>query len=819
MEKFPHLNFVQRITGKPKYFGGGQENPFTAQNKANRTGHGGSLLQKTSKLKSDWQNSFTAREAENLAEIDINATPVFLQINPDLITAQFDLESFGIEIISEEDNGFIIGASSDGLKTLEEKIKGFLNEEHGTGKIADFWQIIDGDRDIWKPRHILSEYLYSKWRQITDDETLYVEVSIAFAKPLIKEPERTKRGGEKRFEKYTEELIRRDEFLMERQEHFEKFINHYGNITSSLVELEDSFSCQVEISGKGLKDLVLNYQYVFEVSEIDDINGIVGKKLDTPEVEIKIVQPDVDAPIVGVIDSGIMEQHKFISPAIKENSRSYVSGDNSTADYVKGGGHGTKVAGAILYPNGISVLESPYKLPCFIRNIRVLNKDNSLEHRYPADLMEEIVEDHYDCNVFNLSINSTIPYKQKHMSTWAAILDKLTYEKDVLFLVSAGNIEFEAIRKYLRNGHDYPRYLQEKFCRLANPAQSSFSLTVGSINNADYEDENWKSLGSDKEISPYSRIGPGIWNSIKPDVVEFGGGLVISKNGDFLIKQIKTLSPELIRSTLHGGSSLGRDDVGTSFASPKVAHIAATLKKIYPEEGTNLIRAFIAQGSRLPKDFFYVPTKASIQFFGYGLSSIARALNNTEYRITFYNTGKISTDEAHLYMLKIPESIRNQGDEYEILIEVTLAFTAQVRRTRQKTKSYLGTWLDWTSSKLDESYDAFTQRCLVFEDDRLIGNEQEEESGRVIPWKIRERGNWGSVRDFNRNNNSLQKDWAIVKSFELPEEMCFAVRGHKGWDRNKNEIPYAIVVSFEILSAAIPIYEQFRIENQIEIET
>ena len=37
--------------------------------------------------------------------------PVFLQINPDIINAQFDLETFGIEIISEEADGFIIGAS------------------------------------------------------------------------------------------------------------------------------------------------------------------------------------------------------------------------------------------------------------------------------------------------------------------------------------------------------------------------------------------------------------------------------------------------------------------------------------------------------------------------------------------------------------------------------------------------------------------------------------------------------------------------------------------------------------------------------------
>ena len=108
------------------------------------------------KLKRDWNSSFKKRKSEGLPDIDENTTPIFLQINPELINAEFDLESFGIEIISEEDDGFIIGASFDNLKSLEEKIKGFNSQEHGTGGIADFWQIIDGDREIWKP------YLYRK---------------------------------------------------------------------------------------------------------------------------------------------------------------------------------------------------------------------------------------------------------------------------------------------------------------------------------------------------------------------------------------------------------------------------------------------------------------------------------------------------------------------------------------------------------------------------------------------------------------------------------------------------------------------------------
>lgn len=817
MEQFPHLKFVQKRTGKPRYHGGGSKNLTSQKNREKRQEHSNFLQQSTNLIKSDWQNSITARKSQELVEIEENTAPIFLQINPELINAEFDLESFGIEIISEEDDGFIIGASFDNLKTLEDKIKGFISEEHGSGKIADFWKIIDGEREIWKPEHILSEYLFSQWDNIKDDEQYHVEVSVAFTKPIIKEPDPNKNGYENKIEESQKLHEERDLLLLERQIHFEEFVNFYGEIKSSIVELEDSFSCQILINGKGLKDLVVNYQYVFEVSEIEEISGIEGHEEGIPELEVKILPPEKIAIEVGVIDSGIMEGNKYIAPAIKkDNSISYIDGDSSTADHVKNGGHGTKVAGSILYPKGISEITSPYVLPCAIRNIRVLDKNNVLQDKYPASLMEVIVRENIDCKIFNLSITANSPCRSKHMSSWAAIIDKLIFEKDVLFLIATGNIGIKVIQEYINGGNNYPDYLNEKKCRLANPSQSCFALSVGSINLVSFEDENWNSLGGKNEISAFSRIGTGIWDTIKPDVVEYGGGLIASKNGHTRVRQSEQTSPELIRSTLHGGKAIGKDCVGTSFSAPKVAHIAAILKQIYPEEGNNLIRAFIVQGARLPDDHFQNPTKLNIQYFGYGIPSIDRVTQNSDHRITFYNTGSIKAEEGHLYSLTIPENLRDQGDEYDILIEVCLSFSANIRRTRQRTKSYLSTWLDWSSSKLNESFDEFAERSLVSEEQE--NEKTNNDSSEVIQWKIRERSDWGEIKDINRNNSSLQKDWAILKSYELPEELSFAVRGHKGWDKNKNKIPYAITVSLEILGTNIPIYETIKIENPIEVE-
>src|SRR5699024_4742090 len=292
-------------------------------------------------------------------------------------------------------------------------------------------------------------------------------------------------------------------------------------------------------------------------------------------------------------------------------------------------------------------------------------------------------------------------------------------------------------------------------------------------NHLSFENEDWQSIGVQNEIAPYSRVGSGIWGHIKPDEVEYGGGMKISKNGLFQITE-KDTAIELIRSTLDGGFAFNKESAGTSFSTPKVSAIAAELLKLYPDENVNLIRALIVQGARLPGELFHNPTELAIKHYGYGIPSLERVTRNSEHRITFYNTNKIKAEQGQIYSLELPKTLLDPGENYDVLIEVSLAFTAKTRRTRQRTKSYLATRLDWKSSKLDDNYESIKNSALK----ALLNGEElkkpENEGGGVIQWKIRERDNWG-VPNVNRNNSSLQKDWAILKSYELPETLYFSV--------------------------------------------
>ncbi|SFF08984.1 hypothetical protein SAMN05216167_1284 [Spirosoma endophyticum] len=94
---------------------------------------------------------------------------------------------------------------------------------------------------------------------------------------------------------------------------------------------------------------------------------------------------------------------------------------------------------------------------------------------------------------------------------------------------------------------------------------------------------------------------------------------------------------------------------------------------------------------------------------------------------------------------------------------------------------------------------------------------ENKDSAQTIQWKIRERSDWGNISGVNRNQSSLQKDWVILKSHQLPEELSFAVRGHKGWDKDFESVPYAFIVSIEVLGSEIPIYEEIRTENQASV--
>ena len=567
-----------------------------------------------------------------------------------------------------------------------------------------------------------------------------------------------------------------------------------------------------------------------------------------------------------MIDSGIQEGHSLLQPAIDSaESHCFVKGKNETdvGDFVAPGGHGTRVAGAVLYGEVVAKDGTP-QLPFWIQNARVLNEENKMPTAmFPPEVIRAVIRWYYDgprhTRVFNHSINASTYCRTRFMSAWAAEIDLLSADLDILIVQSAGNLPITGlatqlgIGDHLAAGREYPEYLCEASARVANPGQSLQALTVGSVGYGDFQSDEWRTFASDSGYpSAFSRSGLSIWSTIKPEIVEYGGDDVRTTRVPPDVQgggQVSLACPELVRSTLHPpGPAFDRDECGTSFAAPKATRIAARLARILPAEPALLYRALIVQSARWPgwaeailaalrnnenpdqKEQLLDRASKLIRYLGYGLPDEGRATANSDHRTTFITSveAAIRAAECHIYQIPIPAEMRGQADEFDIRVEVTLSYVAQPRRTRRNIRRYLSTWVDWRSSRLGEGLDDFRIRAMKDE-----ANDGAPLPGTTLPWTLQEQSDKGFVRGVRRNSGTVQKDWAIVKSNSLPEHFCIAVVGHRGWSHDPDAVArYALAVTFEVVDQEIAIYEPLRtamielqdsleseVEAEIEVET
>jgi hypothetical protein len=848
--QFEHLLLVRREDGparyaRPRFF----DSPQTITNRTNRGAHSASLGGQVTSVTANWRTKLDARTQAGLPAID-KGIPLLLQIDPTL-----DIDDlrhyFGFEIISEQDDGFVIVASEDeSLAYFQQKLNDFIGTVQGSAGIAKIHELREDLTSEERLKRILTDRLFAELPQLDTGTQYIVDVSISCQGNWIL-PKKPKRGrltdktwakkesewSQARNKAYEQWDVLKDERLATVQ----TFIEFYhGEITGDAAPNSDVppdyFELRIRLPGRGLKDLILNHPYIFEVAEPDEIElpQQHARQLRDITTRLTITPPAQDAPVVCVIDSGMQEEHLLLEPAIdKETSRCFLPDTSPTevADYVSNGGHGTRVAGAVLYADDIpeaGTVESQ----TWIQNARVLNSDCKMpEELLPPALIREVIQHYHLGNrktrIFNHSINADAPCRTKHMSAWAAEIDRLCNEHDILVIQSIGNLRSSCpapkagVAEFLSGGKTYPAYLGEHSCRLSNPSQSLQALTVGSVAYGVYEKDDWRSVATRVgDPSAFSRSGLGIWDSIKPEVVEFGGDFLRTAGATPSVSapsHAKECYPPLVRSTLNGGPAFDRDDVGTSYAAPKVTRIAARLQAVMPEESCLLYRALIVQSARWPewaKDLTTEEQTALIARIGYGVPDIERATTNTDYRTTLITEGEqeIKPGGCHVYQVPIPEAIRGAGPDYSILVEVTLSYAAEPRRTRRTHRGYLSTWLDWMSNRKEERLEAFVSRAVKDEDPAI-------REGTSFGWAISSRSSDGQIADVRRSIGTVQKDWAYIRSNALPEDFCIAVRGHNGWSKDPdNTASYTLAVTFDIVGQEIAIYDPLRIAVQ-ELQT
>ncbi|MCC7315428.1 MAG: S8 family peptidase [Planctomycetes bacterium] len=876
--QFEHLPLLLRYRGPAKLPRGGKTSPQTVANRNARATHSAALSNSAQSLAGTWRTQQVQRQAQNLPVLPAGK-PILVKVDPGL---DLDVlrEKFDFEIVAEQEEGFVLVASEDiDLAAFTQMVKEFAVEVHGSATIASVHKLYDDPNQTDRLQRVLSERLLQLWPRIGDEQVFVIDVGVACTgtKEIPDEPNRGKRDSDSDWARKqsewsqlrTEVYDAWDTLCSERQTEVIAFVRGYQAEIMNIVQdgtlsgavLPDSFTVRLKIRGIGFKDLVLNYPYIFEVVEPEDIalpqyadaGGATPLRAATP------VAPQPDAPAVCVIDSGVQEGHVLLAPAIDAtSSRCFLPGKTPTdvADYVSPAGHGTRVAGALIYGETVPQDGSP-QLPFWVQNARVLNENNRMpEELFPPSAIRAAVEHFHlgirKTRIFNQSINSVGFSRTRYMSAWAAELDSLSSQHDILIVQSAGNLPtsgnppFIGTKEHLAADRQYPRYLSEDSCRVANPAQSLQALTVGSVAYGAFESGGWKSFAEQQgHPSAFSRSGFGIWGVIKPEVVEFGGDAVHTESDppDVIVgSRVPGVCPELVRSTMYPPSpAFSRDDAGTSYSAPKVARIAAAVQQVLPDEPALLYRALVVQSAQWPEWAESVLTELRsadirrdqaqrqvlldqaaeiIRWIGFGLPDASRASTNSDHRTTLITSGTtpVRARECHIYQIPVPAALRGPADEFDVRIDVTLSYVAQPRRTRRNLRRYLSTWVDWKSSKLGESIDSFRLRAIKEENP----NGAVVADGSVLPWTLHEKESDGLIRSARRNCGTAQKDWAVVKSNTLPEHFCIAVVGHEGWNHDPDSTAqYCLAVTLEIQGQEIAIYDPLRVaieELQAEIE-
>jgi hypothetical protein len=842
------------------------------ENLKDRPGHGQKLRDQVDARTEAWKEFLAERQVEGLPELP-PGMPLLLRIQ-DGADIDFLRRAFQFEIVAELEDGFALVASGDDdLQTLRSKLDAFVAGSNNN--FAELYELVPDETTEARLTRILSPRLLAGWPNHQDALEYVVQVSVSFGGGLIV-PILEPQGGAETDEAYAKRLERHDQKYLDhadppapkpqrpaetdaeyeqylikhgeksklyfqrldalkdaRMQEIEDLISSYdGSVESSFIDEIDSFTFVARISGKALRDFALTYKFLFRLSELESSDVTTTPGEGGSDETMDFSSPNPQAPRIAILDSGIQETHPYIAAAIDTDSSICLASNlqkNETGDLF---GHGTRVAGAALFPQGIPA--QAIQLPFHIVNIKVLDNQGRIAEEQAQKInsggqyLQQSVAHLGGLNppvrILNHSIaNASTGFHGPHMSPWAAAIDRISYENDTLIVQAAGNIwanrpqqPERCLTSILASGKEYPDYLLDESSRVSDPGQALNALTVGSVCIEEFRDDFYRSFGGAYEPSAFTTTGPGMWRTIKPDVVVPSGDLARDHSEPPSVLPRAETSLYLPRSTMKGGPLVAADDVGTSYAAPIVALLAAQIEGDYPDLTMQHVRSLIGLSARWPEWCQAAQTPEArheiSRKIGFGIPDFDRAVRSADSSVTFLSPDleSIGPREAHIYRLPIPEEVQELAWNRAVRIEVCLAYTALPRQTRRQHRGYLSTWLDWTSiRRQDQTVDEFIQEVLNLASDDTVSTSG---GGPHFPWFLGSRSNIGRVANASRNYGTLQKDWCTVPGRDLPEDFCIAVVGHAGWDKTgTHRAKYALTVSLECDDETIDLYTPLEI--------
>jgi len=547
-------------------------------------------------------------------------------------------------------------------------------------------------------------------------------------------------------------------------------------------------------------------------------------------------------PVVALFDGLPLTRHRLLDGRLMiDDPDGYES-----AYQAKERVHGTAMASLICHGD-LRESAGPLRAPVYVRPIMQPHRgfdgefiEGIPEGILPVDLIHRAVRRLREgeggeppaapnVRVINLSVCDRSRPFDRAMSSWARLLDWLSWKYNVLFVVSAGNhlhdIELNVPRADLRSLAAEEREkaviaataADTRHRRLLSPAETFNGLTLG----ATHADASTPASNPNM-VDPFARgglpstisaHGSGYRRAIKPDIFLPGGRqFLFEKPGNtdtnaVLQTTYSNRPPGQCVATPGASGELDRTlyTRGTSnsaaLASRGAAFLYDVLSDLRMQPGVNLpsvydavlLKTFLVHGAGwadagIVYESILRNTKNSPmftdyvgRFLGYGLADIAKVMACTDQRVTILGVGELEDGEGHEFVFPLPPSL--SAVTHKRRLTITLAWLSPVNCTRQNYRiAHL-----WFNPKNDLAPD----RTCADHDAVQRGTVQHEvlEGGKAV--------------DFQEGDTIIIKVNCRADGGDIPE----AVR-------------YGLAVTLEVAEGIdIPIYQEVKDRLRIRVPT
>lgn len=385
-------------------------------------------------------------------------------------------------------------------------------------------------------------------------------------------------------------------------------IDNFYSDEHSTIEIKNIPAAEVEI-------LLKNFDIIYKVQSLR-IPTIRQDEFNVPHLTWNVrIDPPENKIIIGVIDNGVRNiaplQNVLLDSTLDLTNKA--NPDPTRATHT----HGTVVAslaavGADLFNPAIQ----HFVADAYIMPIKVLDFNEGCFNIYDIErVIKKAARE--GVKIFNLSVcGPTINYNAV-VSEYAYLLDKLTYNLDILIFIAAGNLDENDIAAMNENGdetelHKYPNHFynpneisDNHACEATNicvPAESYNNITVGAIAenlraNTQPDLTPFKELPAyytrKHYINPLAKINGTNFqdsqknkNLSKPDIVMPGGDRLDSNS-----------SMQVFGFGLNGNDFYNLDS-GTSLSAPLGANLAAKILSKYGNLTMQSIKALILNSAK-----------------------------------------------------------------------------------------------------------------------------------------------------------------------------------------------------------------------------